>query len=423
MKTIEKLSILFVDDEPSVLTSLCRFLRKERYQTFFAPSGKEALEIMESREINILVTDLRMPEMSGMELISTVKSRYPDTIRVILSATRDIEQTIESINTGEVFRFISKPLDPEPFKKIIMDTVEYYLMKTEREELLKQLSTSNINLENAINKIQEVNAEKEKLAEETRSFERRIEQQLLRSDMPKEVQGATLAASSIPSGHLDGDFFDFIDFGNKQFDLVIADVMGKGVQSALVGAGIKAMILKAHAQYDCALGTRMNCPSSTADITAIINIFSQVHAMTIHKLLQLNMFVTLCYGRFNIAKKEMTFIDCGHTKTIHYRASEKKYSFLEGKNLPLGMEEQATYVTHMVPLHKDDIFLFYSDGVTEAENSKGECFGPGRLAELVADNNQLHPQELLEKVTKEVSCITGKSTFDDDFTCIAVRIQ
>ncbi len=423
MKTIEELTILFIDDEPSVLTSLRRFLRKERYQTFFAPSGKEALGIMESREIHILVTDLRMPEMSGLELISVVKSRYPETIRMILSATRDIEQTIESINTGEVFRFISKPLDPEPFKKIIMDAVEYYLMKTEREELLEQLSTTNITLENAIKKITEVNSEKEKLAEEARSIECRIEQQLLRSDIPEKIQEATLAASSIPSGHLDGDFFDFIDFGNNQFDLIIADVMGKGVQSALVGAGIKAMMLKAHAQHNCARGTRMNCPSNTPDITSIANIFSLIHSMSIQKLLQLNMFVTLCYARFNLEKSEMAFIDCGHTKTIHYRADEKRYSFLEGKNLPLGMEEQATYFPQVVSLQKDDIFLFYSDGVTEAENPKGECYGPERLAKLVAGNNQLQPQELLEKVNKEVAGFTENSTFDDDFTCIAVRID
>ncbi len=423
MKTIEELTILFVDDEPSVLTSLRRFLRKEQYHTFFAPGGKEALEIMASKEINILVTDLRMPEMGGLELINAVKSYYPDTIRVILSATRDIEQTIESINTGEVFRFISKPLDPEPFKQIIMDAAEYYLMKTEREELLEELSTSNINLENALQEIKEVNYEKEKLSEEARSFEQRIEQQLLRSDIPEGIQGATLAASSIPSGHLDGDFFDFIDFGKKQFDLVIADVMGKGVQSALVGAGIKAIILKALAQHDCSLGPRMNCPSNPADITAIENVFSLIHTMSIKKLLQLNMFVTLCYARFNLEKSEMAFIDCGHTKTIHYRAYEKRYSFLEGKNLPLGIEEQATYFPQVVPLQKDDIFLFYSDGVTEAENSKGECFGSGRLADLVVGNNQLHPKKIIDKVTKEASGFTGKSTFDDDFTCIAVRIQ
>ncbi|MCP3932483.1 MAG: serine/threonine-protein phosphatase, partial [Bacteroidetes bacterium] len=186
---------------------------------------------------------------------------------------------------------------------------------------------------------------------------------------------------------------------------------------------IKAMMLKAHAQHNCARGTRMNCPSNTPDITSIANIFSLIHSMSIQKLLQLNMFVTLCYARFNLVKSEMAFIDCGHTKTIHYRADEKRYSFLEGKNLPLGMEEQATYFPQVATFQKDDIFLFYSDGVTEAENSKGECFGPERLAELVAENQQLHPQDLLGKVKKEVFDFTKKITFDDDFTCIAVRID
>ena len=423
MKAIEDLTILFVDDEQSILSALRRFLRKERYQTCFAVGGKEALKVLESREINLIVSDLRMPEMNGLELLKRVKLHYPETLRLILSATRDVEQTIDSINTGEVFRFIPKPLDPIPFKQIMMDAIEYFLMTSQRQELLEELSIANSYLKNAMTKIEEVNAEKEKLAEEARFVEGRIEQNLLQSEVPCGLEGVTIAASTIPSGHLDGDFFDFVKFGKKQFDVVVADVMGKGIQSALVAAGIKSMILKSMAEHDCSLGMRVNCPRNPADITAIENVFLLAHEMSIQKLLEVNMFVTLCYGRFDLEKSEMAFIDCGHTKTIHYRAQKKGYVFLEGDNLPLGMEEHSTYVAKVVQLQKGDLLVFYSDGITEAENDQGDCFEPEKLAEFVVQNERLQPQELIRAIQETVLAFSGKDSFADDFTCIVIRIE
>ena len=423
MKAIEDLTILFVDDEVNILNGLRRFLRKERYQTCFASGGKEALEILESQEIDIIVSDLRMPEMNGLELLQKVKVHHPGTLRLILSATRDIELTIDSINTGEVFRFIPKALETTSFKQIIMDAINYYLMTTERQELLEELSSANSYLNKAMTEIKEVNAEKEKLAEDARFVEGRIEQNLLQSEVPGGIEGVTIAASTIPSGHLDGDFFDFIKYSSKQFDVVVADVMGKGIQSALVAAGIKSMILKSLAEHDCSHGMRANCPSRPADITAIENVFSRAHEMSIQKLLEVNMFVTLCYGRFDLKRSEMAFLDCGHTKTIHYRAQEKTYAFLEGDNLPLGMEEHSTYVAKVVQLQKGDLLVFYSDGITEAENEKGDCFEPEKLAEFVMRNEQLHPQELIEQIQETVMDFSGKDSFDDDFTCIVIRIE
>jgi sigma-B regulation protein RsbU (phosphoserine phosphatase) len=423
MQPIKDIRVLFVDDDPRILNSLRRFLRKEEYQSYFVVGGAEALEMMRAKDISVIVSDLRMPEMDGLTLLAEVRNEFPETVRMILSATRDVEQTIDSINNGEVFRFIPKPMDPEPFKKIIMDGIEYYRLKTERYSLTERLSSTNAYLENAISKIHRINGEKEKLAEEAQRVERRIEQYLLQSQVPGDIEGATLAAASTSSGHLDGDFFDIIRYGAKAFDLVIADVMGKGLQSALVGAGIKTMILRGLATHDCRLGVQANCPYNPSDITTIGNVFAKVHAMSIEKLLRLNMYATLCYMRFDLARAELAFLDCGHPKTIHYRSDEKDCIFLEGTNLPLGLDEDAEYKAEVVNYKKDDIFFFYSDGVTEAENGTGESFGPERVADLVAGGAHLGPDALIERVRSAVIEFTGRTVFDDDFTCLAVRID
>jgi len=128
MECISNIVVLFVDDELDVLSSLRRFLRKEPYCMLFAESGEKALHIMASRQVAILVSDLRMPEMDGLALLNQVKKRYPETKRLILSATTDMEEIADAIDNGEVLRFIHKPLDPEPFKNAIREAVDIYML-------------------------------------------------------------------------------------------------------------------------------------------------------------------------------------------------------------------------------------------------------------------------------------------------------
>lgn len=424
MKTDDYLTILFVDDEISVLNSLRRFLRKEPYKTLFATGGEEALQIVKKEAVDIVVTDLRMPGMDGMQLIDRLKTDNPEILRIVLSATRDIEETIASINRGEVFRFISKPLEPESFKKIILNGVDYHLLKRQQQLLIKELGESNKRLESALDTIDQVNSEKEKLQNEAEITEKRIEKQLLQSACPDNLDGISIAATSLPSGHMAGDFFDFITYQTQCFDLVIGDVMGKGLQSALVGAGVKFIILKTLAQHDCHHGVRVNCPSSDAkDSSSLVSAFEQIQKQSIDKLMELEMFVTLCYARFEINKMKMYYLDCGHTKTIHYRASSGTSDFLIGDNLPLGLDRSAVYQPVEINLTEGDLLLFYSDGVTEAENFKGDFFGPESLATLVGENSELPPSELLEKIMYSVQEHTGHNTFSDDFTCIAVKLH
>lgn len=423
MDPTERFAVLFVDDEPEILHALQRCLRKEKFQSHFAGSGTEALEVMEKIPIQVIVSDLQMPEMDGMQLISRIKYLYPEVIRIILSATRDIDQTIDSINTGEVFRFVPKPIEPESFRQILRNALEYYKVKTERQRLLTELSKANAYLENALHTIRRADAEKENMAREAREVERRIEEHLLQSDAPAAIAGATIAATSIPSTHLDGDFFDFIELGKDTFDLIIADVMGKGIQSALVGAGIRSMILKKLAQNNYTTALPPGHREYHAAQNSISPVLAGVHDLAIAKLQKLKMFVTLCYARFDLARLQISFIDCGHTKTIHYRQSTGYAGFLEGENLPLGLIDHADYSEITVTLERGDTLLFYSDGVTEAEDNKGECFGAERLMQILKTNESLSPDELVKKVKAGVIEFTSSQVFADDFSCIAVRID
>ena len=139
MKTARDITILFVDDEPDLISSLRRFLLKEPYQKLFAASGREAMEILATQSVDIVVSDLRMPEMDGMSLLAKVKAAYPEIIRLILSANQDLAQAVEAINTGEVYRYISKPLNPSTFKDILKAVAEYHLLLIGRQETMTEI--------------------------------------------------------------------------------------------------------------------------------------------------------------------------------------------------------------------------------------------------------------------------------------------
>ncbi len=133
-------TILFVDDEEKVLNSLKRGLLDEPYQTLYANSGKEALEILEKNEVHIIVTDMRMPEMSGLELLGIVKEKYPNIVRLVLSGYTQINTLLTAINQGEIFKFITKPWKlEEEFKSILKQAVDYYDLHAERDKFEKGL--------------------------------------------------------------------------------------------------------------------------------------------------------------------------------------------------------------------------------------------------------------------------------------------
>ena len=137
---MEKRTVLFVDDEKKILTSLERGLLDEPYRTIFATSGKEALKILEEKEVHVIVTDMRMPEMGGLELLKIVKEKYPHIVRLVLSGYTQITTLLTAINQGEIFKFITKPWKlEEEFKSAVQQAIDYYNLQAERDELLAEV--------------------------------------------------------------------------------------------------------------------------------------------------------------------------------------------------------------------------------------------------------------------------------------------
>ncbi|WP_119395208.1 HD domain-containing phosphohydrolase [Salinibius halmophilus] len=128
--------LLFVDDDPMVLAALRRAMRKEPYRIHIAESGAQALEILDEHEITIVVSDMRMPQMNGAELLAEVRRRKPEVISLLLTGQADLSDTINAINSGGIFRFMSKPWDDLQLKASIQAALEIIETKRERDKLL-----------------------------------------------------------------------------------------------------------------------------------------------------------------------------------------------------------------------------------------------------------------------------------------------
>jgi sigma-B regulation protein RsbU (phosphoserine phosphatase) len=130
----EKRTVLFVDDDEPILRSLERGLLDKSYNKLFTKSSKEALEILQQKEVHIIVTDMCMPEMTGLELLRTVRKEYPDIIGIIHTGYTQDTKLQTAVEDGEVFEIFPKPWKlGGDFEKLIQRAVEHYNLQNERD--------------------------------------------------------------------------------------------------------------------------------------------------------------------------------------------------------------------------------------------------------------------------------------------------
>ncbi len=141
----KKPKLLVVDDEPDNLDLLYRTFRRE-YQVLRAESGPKALEILEQEgNVAVIISDQRMPMMSGTEFLSLTATKYPDTIRIILTGYTDVEDLVEAINAGRVFKYVTKPWDDQELKGVVKQAVDTHnVLRARTQELARTLRQESL---------------------------------------------------------------------------------------------------------------------------------------------------------------------------------------------------------------------------------------------------------------------------------------
>ncbi len=196
--------ILCVDDEPNILSSLRRLFRAQGYQVLTAESGKDGLKILETETVDLVISDMRMPEMDGARFLEHVRERWPGTLRLLLTGYADIQSILDAINRGEIYRYITKPWDDNDILLIVRHALERKALEQERQRLeaLTQAQNEELTLLNASleAKVEKRTAELKQAHDELIGFNEKLKNNFLTSikvfSNLIEMRGGNLAGHS-----------------------------------------------------------------------------------------------------------------------------------------------------------------------------------------------------------------------------------
>jgi response regulator RpfG family c-di-GMP phosphodiesterase len=142
----EKIKILYVDDEENNLQAFKATFRRD-YKIFIAISAKEGEEILSKEKVDIIITDQRMPEKTGVEFLESIIPIHPEPIRLLLTGYTDIQAVIDAINKGQVYHYLTKPWEEDYLRTVIKNAYEVYALRKENERLTDALIKANAQLE------------------------------------------------------------------------------------------------------------------------------------------------------------------------------------------------------------------------------------------------------------------------------------
>ncbi|MGF1579141.1 MAG: ATP-binding protein [Gemmataceae bacterium] len=149
-------SLLVVDDEPDMVLTIKALLRSE-YNVLGATRASEGLRILEQEQVHIVMSDQRMPEMTGIEFLSRLRELYPDTVRLLFTGYADLQTVVDAINQGNVYRYVTKPWQQHELHEVLRQAAEHYDLIAERKRLLTELEEKNKQLEAANEELQNAN--------------------------------------------------------------------------------------------------------------------------------------------------------------------------------------------------------------------------------------------------------------------------
>ena len=378
----EKKLLLVVDDNPSHIHVVHSIL-KDDYKIRIATNGAKALDLARVNPLpDLILLDVMMPDMDGYEVCGHLKAN-PETrdIPVIfLTLKMEVADETRGFEVGAV-DYIHKPFSP-PIVKARVRT--HLLLREAHEALARQLIAINNELEMA----------------------RQIQLAILPRETPK-IQGLDIAARYIPMSSVAGDFYDFIVVDEKHLGVLIADVFGHGLPSALIAS----MLQSAFA-------------AQSAHASDPVRVLSELNRALFGKFR--SHFVTAAYIFLDLEKSIVNYAGAGHPPLLLWRRSSGRVSEVLENGFFLGPFHNSTYSAVPLSLEDGDRIILYTDGIVEAKDSSREEFGMDRLKEMVEANHALPADQfvdaLLDGVARWSEKISGPSQ-SDDITLLAIDFQ
>lgn len=400
--------LLILNEDESARKKMDALFKKEGYNVLLAKNPEEAEELLRNHNISVLIAFHKAKGTSGLFLLTKAKEISTATVRLLVGDTLIPEYLLKEAHP---INYLLSPEDERLLDQIESCFQNYRIQK--ENELMQSILTKNS---------KDLN-DAEKSLTLHKSLSSKIQKEFLIDSPPKSFQGLSIAAQSIGSQDVDGDFISFFTPVKNVIDLVIGDVMGKGIGSILIATALKNEISLLADLQQLRVHLYNKQDFWKEDLFEIKDILRKAHAKFYQRLVDLEFFVTLIYARIDLEKRTFSFVDCGFTKPLYYRNSTKKASFIAASNFPLGILQDQEYSSFEVEYEIGDFFLLYSDGITESKSPSGELFGEERLVKLIEQNAHLPAGELSHLIRQSILDFTGKEETEDDLTFIILMVD
>lgn len=363
--------LLLVDDEPGILRALGRVLADLddlRVETVTDP--REAAVILRERPPRVLVTDYRMPGLTGLDLLREARHACPNTIRILLTGQADRGHIIEAINVGHIFRFLEKPWDDDEVRAVVREALGAHEARRAAHALRRDAEAAS---------------------------------GVQRGFLPRRPAGGQAALLMTPHEYASGDYVDVVDLPGGRTALVMGDVCGHGLGAALFSTAARALIR-----------------SGLADGRDPVAVIERTNRF-LHRDMPDGRFLTLFLGVHDAARETLWYVNAGQSPPL-VLAGDDVFE-LVGTSIPLGLDHRAAFGPgDEVPLRPGQTLFAYTDGLIEARDGAGEFFGTERVMRVLRDRGREAALEtLVEGARDDAYAFAGRDGVSDDVALLAYR--
>jgi sigma-B regulation protein RsbU (phosphoserine phosphatase) len=371
--------ILVVDDTPANLRLLSQMLSQHGYAVRAVTSGPRAIESVRESPPNLIMLDIKMPDMDGYEVTEALKAddRFSDIPIIFISALDEIEDKVKAFRTGGV-DYITKPF--------------------QMEEVLARTET-HLALRGYQRQLQEAN----------RKFQRELNLagKMQASFLPKElpsIQGWQLSARLAPARETSGDFFDVFRLPEGRYAILIGDVVDKGSGAALFMVYCWSLIRTYAGEH----------PHHPERVFECVN-------RRIKMDTDADQFVTAFYGILDPRSKELIYCSAGQNPGIWLnRHDPDLIRHVPRTGPPLGVIPGQSWRREVLQLAAQDLLVLYTDGITEAQNPDGEFFGEGRLVGAIQASMSPSIGKIEDGILAAVSAFADLAEQFDDIALVSI---
>ncbi len=390
---MDKPKILIVDDEPFNIDYIAQELEDDEYVTLSASDGQQALQVVELELPDLILLDIMMPVMDGFAVLARLKasSEWREIPVIVISASNDLKSVVRGIQLGAE-DYLPKPFEPILLKARISSCLEKKRLRDLQKMYLKGL-------------------------ERELEIGREIQMGFLPPKLPS-VEGWEVGAYFKAAKEVAGDYYDAFLLPDGNLACVVGDVCGKGVGAALYMSLFRSLIRATSKSSQFHMNTKGQVLTDAELLQRVIsytnNYVAETHGHT-------SMFSTVLIGIVNRAQSKLTYINAGNEPALFVTAAGD-VTLLWPTGPIVGIIPEAEFIAREMDMDVNDLFLAYTDGVTDALNSEEKSFGRERLVECL-DSRLGGCEKLLQNIKGKLESFIGQADQFDDITMLAVRRQ